>query len=84
MDARGKATIPADNADGKIETPGITCRGAGARASANTSGPDPIDEEVAGGIADFKQSAPNEENLFFFCRTGFDRRERLSKFDPAV
>jgi len=37
---------------------------AGTRASANTSGPDPIGQEVAGGIADFKRSAPNEENSF--------------------
>jgi hypothetical protein len=52
---------------------------AGARASANTSGPDPTDQKVAGEIADSKRSAPNEENLFFFCRTGLDRREHLSE-----
>jgi hypothetical protein len=76
IDARRRTALSADNDVGKIETPGVDPPWAGTRASANTSGPDPIDQEVAAGIADLKQSAPNEENLFFFCRTSFDQRER--------
>jgi hypothetical protein len=78
MKARAKAARAADNSAGKMKRRAFLPR-AGARASANTSGPDPTDQEVAGEIADFKRPAPNEENLFFFCRTGPDRRKRLSE-----
>jgi hypothetical protein len=78
MDARAKAGWLQTILVGKMKRRAFLPR-AGARASANTSGPDPTDQEVAGEIADFKRSAPNEENLFFFCRTGLERRERLSE-----
>jgi hypothetical protein len=76
MKARAKAAMAADNSVGKMERRAFLPL-AGARASANTSGPDPTDREVAGEIADFKRSAPNEENLFFFCRTGLSEARAL-------
>jgi hypothetical protein len=73
-----KAAVSADNTVWEIETPGTTCsrRERGRRRTRQ----DQIPPKKKSPVKLQTSSDPHRtKKTCFFCRTGFDRRERLSK-----